>query len=49
MTSEYMEDKVKRWCERLEHLSVVAKSQPHAAYSDFIHGEQNRYTYFCAQ
>ena len=44
--TEYMEEKVKGWCERLERLSDVAKSQPHAAYSAFIHGEQHRYTYF---
>ena len=27
-------------------LSEIAKSEPHAAYSAFIHGEQHRYTYF---
>ena len=27
-------------------LSEIAKSQPHAAYAAFIHGEQHRYTYF---
>ena len=33
------------WCGRMKSLSRIAKSQPQAAYSAYIHGEQHRYTY----
>ena len=42
----YIEEKVSEWCNRLSKLSDIAKSQPHAAYAAFTHGEQHRYTYF---
>ena len=42
----YMEEKVEEWCGRMKSLSRIAKSQPQAAYSAYIHGEQHRYTYF---
>ena len=44
--SSYIDDKVSEWCKRLQKLSEIAKSQPHAAYAAYIHGEQHRYTYF---
>ena len=43
---DYIDHKVTEWCERLRKLSEIAKSQPHAAYAAYIHGEQHRYTYF---
>ena len=42
----YINEKVTKWCDRLNKLSEVAKSQPHVAYAAYIHGEQHRYTYF---
>ena len=44
--TEYFNEKVNKWCEELERLSEFAKSQPHAAYSAYIHGQQHKYSYF---
>ena len=44
--NEYMDAKVQKWCSEIEKLSEFAKSQPHAAYAAFIHGEQHKFTYF---
>ena len=44
--TEYIDEKVQNWCKRIEKLSEIAKSQPHVAYTAYIHGEQHRYTYF---
>ena len=30
----------------MKNLLKLAKSQPHAAFSDFIHGEQHKFPYF---
>ena len=43
---EYVKEKVRNWCLEIEKLSEFALSQPHAAFSAFIHGEQHRFTYF---
>ena len=43
---EYIDEKVQKWCGRIQKLSEIAKSQPHVAYAAYIHGEQHRYTYF---
>ena len=42
----YINLKVTEWCKRISKLSAIAKSQPQAAYSAFILGEQHRYTHF---
>ena len=44
--NEYMQEKVAKWCNEIESLTEIAKSQPHAAYAAFIHGEQHKFTYF---
>ena len=44
--TSYIDEKVLEWCKRLMKLSEIAKTQPHAAYAAYIHGEQHRYTYF---
>ena len=44
--TSYIDEKVNEWCMRLNKLTKIAKSQPHAAYAAYIHGEQHRYTYF---
>ena len=43
---EYVNNKVSMWCNELEQLSSIAKSQPHAAYSTFVHGYKHMFTYF---
>ena len=43
---EYIDEKVQDWCKNIEMLAKIAESQPQAAYSAFIHGEQHKYTYF---
>ena len=42
----YISGKVKEWCMEIRKLSTIAKSQPHVAYSAYIHGEQHKFTYF---
>ena len=44
--SEYVKEKVQTWCNEILKLSEIAKSQPQAALSAYIHGEQHRFTYF---
>ena len=41
----YMEEKVEEWCGRMKSLSRIAKSQPQAAYSASIPGEQHMNSY----
>ena len=36
---EYASGKVNDWCDELDRLSEIAKSQPQAAYTAFIHGQ----------
>ncbi len=43
---EYFTEKVNEWCEEVRKLSEFAKSQPHAAFSAYIHGQQHKYHYF---
>ena len=43
---KYVKEKVENWCSEIERLSEFALSEPHAAFSAFIHGEQHRFTYF---
>ena len=44
--ADYIDEKVKNWTSNIETLADIAKTQPQAAYSAFIHGEQHKYTYF---
>ena len=34
------------WCREMEKLCEFAESQPHAAFSAYIHGQQHKFTYF---
>ena len=43
--NSYIEKKVKDWIDEIQYLSEIAKTYPHSAYSAFVHGLQNRYTY----
>ena len=42
----YVNEKVAEWHKELEHLSIIAKSQPQAAYSAFINGYRHKFTYY---
>jgi sRNA-binding carbon storage regulator CsrA len=37
---------IDNWIEEIKVLSEIAKTEPHSAYSAFIHGLQHSYTYF---
>ena len=43
---EYAPSKVSDWCDELDRLSEIAKSQPQASYTAFIHGQQGKFNYF---
>ena len=43
---EYASGKVTDWCDELDGLSVIAKSQLQVAYTAFIHGQQGKFNYF---
>jgi hypothetical protein len=43
---EYISEKVTKWCSELEKLADIAESQPHAAYSAYVHGYQHKFRYF---
>ena len=44
--TDYIQAKVSKWCDEIHNLAEIAKSQPHAAYSAYIHGQQHKYKYF---
>ena len=44
--SEYARGLVEEWCNEMNKLTEFAKTEPHAAYSAFCHGEMHKYTYF---
>ena len=41
---EFVNNKVQQWVEEVQHLSSIANTQPHAAYSAFTHGLSSRHT-----
>ena len=41
----YISDKVKVWTSTILDLSLVAKTQPHAAYCAFVHGVSGLWTF----
>ena len=42
----YVNETVAEWHKELEHLSIIAKSQPQAACSAFINGYRHKFTYY---
>ena len=42
---EYASGKVSDCCSELDRLSEISKSQPQAAYTAFIHGQQGKFSY----
>ena len=43
--SAYVKEKVKEWISKIKHLSQIAKTQPHAAYSALTHGLSSEWTF----
>ena len=43
---DYINEKVNKWASNIETLAEIAKSEPHAAYAAYLHGEQHKYNYF---
>ena len=43
--NSYIGKMVKDWIDEIQYLPEIAKTYPHSAYSAFVHGLQNRYTY----
>lgn len=41
----YVTHKVEQWSNEVKHLSLIAKSQPHATYSAFTHGKTSKWKY----
>ena len=41
----YVNEKVEEWCKEMKSLSKLSKTQPHAAFSVYIHGEEHKFTY----
>ena len=44
--NSYVQEKVDEWRKEIIKLADFAKTQPHAAFSAYIHGQQHRFTYF---
>lgn len=44
-TEKYTNDKVNSWVKQLDSLIAVARTQPHAAYSAFMHCLRHRYVF----
>ena len=42
---QYVQAKVAKWVDQLDRLSVIAQSDPQAAYSAYVHGFQNSWIY----
>ena len=43
---EYLDQLIDTWIEELGHLSEIAKTEPHIAYTAYVFGFQHKYTYF---
>ena len=41
----FISAKVEKWVEEIKHLSIIAESQPHAAYSALTNGLVGRWTF----
>ena len=46
--AEYTDGQVAEWCDGLSRLAAIADTQPHAAYSAFLHGFLSKWNYFFA-
>ncbi len=46
LKKKYISDKVSKWIEGIDKLAEIAESQPHAAYSAYVHGYQHKFHYF---
>ena len=46
-TEEYVSSKVTKWTKEIIQLSMIASTQPHAAYAAYTHGLSNHWLYTC--
>ena len=44
--AKYTDGHVAEWCDGLSRLAAIADTQPHAAYSAFLHGFLSKWNYF---
>ena len=44
---QYVSEKIQQWSVELKMLSVIATTQPHAAYAAYTHGLANKWSYLC--
>ena len=42
---EFVSGKVKSWCKKVELLSQIALSHPHAAFAAYVHGQASQWSY----
>ena len=42
---QYIKEKVSAWVEEIDRLTLIAESQPHAAYAAFTHGLASKWTF----
>lgn len=42
---QFVSEKITQWRDELLQLADIAKSQPHAAYTDFTHGYIHKFSY----
>ena len=43
--ASFLQEKVAKWSQMVEDLSLIAETQPHAAYAGFTHGLRHKWTY----
>ena len=43
--ASHVNSKVEEWISSIQHLALIAKSQPHAAFSALMHGLSSKWTY----
>ena len=44
--NKYIDKKIAEWCKDIEILSIIAATDPQAAFAGLIFGLRHRYTYF---
>ena len=44
--TQYSREKIRKWQSEVERLSQFAKTEPHAAYAAYTHGQKHKFNYF---
>ena len=45
LSKQFVDEAVTKWVNEINKLSEIALTEPHAAYTAFIHGVRHKYTY----